>query len=389
MKWSELNIGKKIGIGFTLVLVLLLVFGVWNFIGLFSLRDQNEFVLKTSNLIYDLAQREIDHLLWVSRLRDLIDAHNHNFDIELDPTKCKLGQWLSSPERAEIESRIPELTPIIEKLEVHHQHLHSSARQIQTALRSGSSQASAIFVNETQPQLTIIRTSLDSISNSLTDVRAATAAAITETIAASITGNHLVLLLSVAIGTVMAVLITRSITKPIQLLTDGMLQASAGDLTVSVDYSGGGEPGIMVQTFNRMVASLNEMVSAAKYASAETSAASQTTSAATEELSAAIEQVATSATEFASSATSISEQTHRINLEAQETGELARRFRTHRILYGIYGDDRGSNRNDYYRHQQLKGCVQADCQSGGSSDRNRGPDESAVPQCSDRGCPGW
>ncbi len=53
MKWSELNIGKKIGIGFTLVLVLLLVFGVWNFIGLFSLRDQNEFVLKTSNLIYD------------------------------------------------------------------------------------------------------------------------------------------------------------------------------------------------------------------------------------------------------------------------------------------------------------------------------------------------
>lgn len=273
MKWSELNIGKKIGIGFTLVLVLLLVFGVWNFIGLFSLRDQNEFVLKTSNLIYDFGQREIDHLLWVSRLRDLIDAHNHNFDIELDPTKCKLGQWLSSPERAEIESRIPELTPIIEKLEVHHQHLHSSARQIQTALRSGSSQASAIFVNETQPQLTIIRTSLDSISNSLTDVRAATAAAITETIAASITGNHLVLLLSVAIGTVMAVLITRSITKPIQLLTDGMLQASAGDLTVSVDYSGGGEPGIMVQTFNRMVASLNEMVSAAKYASAETSAA--------------------------------------------------------------------------------------------------------------------
>ena len=49
---------KKIGIGFTLVLVLLLVFGVWNFIGLFSLRDQNEFVLKTSNLIYDFGQRK-------------------------------------------------------------------------------------------------------------------------------------------------------------------------------------------------------------------------------------------------------------------------------------------------------------------------------------------
>ena len=231
-------------------------------------------------------------------------------------------------------------------MEVHHQHLHSSARQIQTALRSGSSQASAIFVNETQPQLTIIRTSLDSISNSLTDVRAATAAAITETIAASITGNHLVLLLSVAIGTVMAVLITRSITKPIQLLTDGMLQASAGDLTVSVDYSGGGEPGIMVQTFNRM--NNKCVVSAAKYASAA-SAASQTTSAATEELSAAIEQVATSGEVLAVQHPSAT--THRIvGARNRRTGS---RFRTHRILYGIYGDDR-SNRNDYYRHQQLK-----------------------------------
>lgn len=323
MKWSDLTIGKKIGLGFTLVLVLMLVFGLSNFFGLFSIRDQNTVVLDTSDLIYDFAQREIDHLFWVSRLRDLIDARSPDFDIELDPTKCRLGQWLLSPERAEIEKEIPGLAPIIAELENNHRYLHSSAQKIQGALPNNHLQASSIFTSETQPRLTEIRASLESISDALFVVRTDSSEKITNTIAASILRSHFVLAAAVSLGIILAVVITRSITKPIKLLTNAMLHASSGDLTVVVEYESCDEAGIMVKSFNKMVSGLKEMIAAAKNAALETSSASQTASASVEELSASIEQVATVATEFASSVTAISEHTQKINEQAQETGKVA------------------------------------------------------------------
>ena len=78
------------------------VTGFWRleFYWIVSLRDQNEFVLKpvTRFMIWLSGN---DHLLWVSRLRDLIDVML-NFDIELIRQSAS---WGVAPVKTEIESQ--------------------------------------------------------------------------------------------------------------------------------------------------------------------------------------------------------------------------------------------------------------------------------------------
>ncbi|MGB4267351.1 MAG: methyl-accepting chemotaxis protein [Limnochordia bacterium] len=324
MRWSNLSIGVKISIGFALVLLLIIGLGVTDFFGLLRIRDQSDFVLDMLTLGYDFSQREIDHLLWVAALRDSIEAHDPNFTIELDPTRCQLGRWLGGEERKEIEADIPGLAPIIAEMENHHRNLHNSARSIQASLASDPDQAAVIFKTETQAHLAQIRSGLNVIKQQLQAMGAEANAGIKTTIASRINRSWIMLLASVIIGILMAAFITRSITRPVRLLNNAMLTASSGNLTVTVDYDANDETGRMVRAFNKMVASLNEIVGASKKAVSETVSSSQTMSTAVEELSSSIEQVATSASEFASSVTAISEHTQKINQEAQETGNMAR-----------------------------------------------------------------
>ena len=72
------------------------------------------------------------------------------------------------------------------------------------------------------------------------------------------------LLSAVIIGLMMALFNTRSITRPIRLLNNAMLTASRGDLTVTVDYDANDETGVMVKSFNKMLAGLNDMIGASK-----------------------------------------------------------------------------------------------------------------------------
>ncbi len=324
MRWSNLGIGTKITIGFVIVLLLILGLGVTDFFGLVKIRDQSSFVLDICTLGYDFAQREIDHLLWVATLRDSIDAHDPNFTIELDPNRCQLGRWLGGIERDELEKTIPKLAPVIAELEDYHRQLHNSARTIQTNLTDDPDHAATIFQDQTQVHLAEIRARLDTIKQQLQTLGTESTADITNSIAASINRSWIMLLSAVIIGLMMALFNTRSITRPIRLLNNAMLTASRGDLTVTVDYDANDETGVMVKSFNKMLAGLNDMIGASKKAVTETVASSQTMSAAVEELSSSIEQVAASATQFASSVTAISEHTQRINEEAQETGNMAR-----------------------------------------------------------------
>ncbi|MDI9419031.1 MAG: HAMP domain-containing protein [Firmicutes bacterium] len=324
MKWSNLNIGGKIAIGFVMVLLLIFGLGVTDFFGLLEIRDQSGFVLDICTLGYDFAQREIDHLLWVAALRDSIEARDPNFTIELDPTRCQLGRWLGGDERKEMEAAIPGLAPIIAGLEEEHRHLHNSAGSIRASLTDAPDQAETIFKTQTQLHLEEIRAGLNGIKQQLQILGTESTEEIAGAIAAGINRSGMLLLTSVVIGTVMSWLITRSIIRPIRLLNHAMLTASEGDLTITVDYDANDETGRMVKLFNKMLSNLNSIIGASKTAVTETVSSSQTMSAAVEEVSSSIEQVATSATQFASSVTAISDHTQRINEEAQETGRMAK-----------------------------------------------------------------
>ena len=95
----KLSIGKKLGLGF---LVLILVVVVTNLVSIFgstAIRDRWERSEAWEGLHSSLLQREIEHLHWANQLQNyLVRQSAQGFALELDPTQCNLGQWLNSGE---------------------------------------------------------------------------------------------------------------------------------------------------------------------------------------------------------------------------------------------------------------------------------------------------
>ncbi|WJM60988.1 methyl-accepting chemotaxis protein [Bacillus amyloliquefaciens] len=105
----------------------------------------------------------------------------------------------------------------------------------------------------------------------------------------------LVLVLAIVIGTIVMVLIIRSITKPLKQLVTSSKQISEGDLTETIEIQSKDELGELGKSFNNMAASLRSLtiqdsVNNVASSSEELTASAEQTSKATEHITLAIEQ---------------------------------------------------------------------------------------------------
>ena len=72
MNWRRMTIGKKISLGFGMVLVLLTVAGVLSYSGVGGIVGNAEEVISGNKLDAVLAQKEIDHLNWANAVNALL-----------------------------------------------------------------------------------------------------------------------------------------------------------------------------------------------------------------------------------------------------------------------------------------------------------------------------
>jgi len=137
MNWRRMTIGKKIGLGFGLVLILLTLLGALSFSGVSGIVGNASEVIEGNKLDGELAQREVDHLKWVHKVSDLFSARSGTdaSSIQTDHTKCAFGQFLYGQGRQQAESLVPSLVPLFKEIERPHQELHQSAAEIITTLR--------------------------------------------------------------------------------------------------------------------------------------------------------------------------------------------------------------------------------------------------------------
>ncbi len=95
MKWKELTIGRKIAIGFSVVIIFLVILGGLSFLGVGSIVKNAEEVIAGKALDGILAQKEVDHLNWAGLVNELItDETIHTLNVQTDHTKCGFGKWL-------------------------------------------------------------------------------------------------------------------------------------------------------------------------------------------------------------------------------------------------------------------------------------------------------
>ena len=134
---KRLKIGTKNYLLAGSILFLLLIILIWGIMGLNTTVDNGEEMAAGNALRGELLAREVDHLNWVKAVSTfLTDETVTELDVQLDHTRCALGQWLYGEGRKQAELLVPELADDLKAIEAPHQHLHESARKIETVYRA-------------------------------------------------------------------------------------------------------------------------------------------------------------------------------------------------------------------------------------------------------------
>ncbi len=129
--FKNLKIGKKLGLGFGLVLALLAVISVFNYTSFGDIEGNVGVAQEACSNQAFAIEKEVDHLKWMSDLSDLfLDENVTEVTVQTDDHKCGLGIWMYSDETRQMCSEDPQLASILNKMEEPHKRLHASAGHI-------------------------------------------------------------------------------------------------------------------------------------------------------------------------------------------------------------------------------------------------------------------
>ena len=113
----------------------------------------------------ELTQREVDHLVWVAKVRDFIaDGQASQLAVETDHHKCGFGQWYYGDGARQLGERFPALASLLQRLEEPHRQLHQSAIAIRQGEKSG---AAVIYSEQTAPALAEVQPLLRQVRDEL------------------------------------------------------------------------------------------------------------------------------------------------------------------------------------------------------------------------------
>jgi len=131
VNWKKMTIGKRISLGFGVVLTLLIAVGLLSYFGVGTIVGDAKEVISGNQLDGNLAQKEVDHLNWAGKVNALLtDANVTKLEVQTDDHKCGFGKWLYGEGRKHAEILVPSLAPLLKAIEKPHARLHASAVKI-------------------------------------------------------------------------------------------------------------------------------------------------------------------------------------------------------------------------------------------------------------------
>jgi len=90
MKWKDLSIGKKLTIGFSIVLVLLALISAAALSRFWTIKHEVRIAVAQEENRAFILQKEIDHLIWLAELSDLfLNQEAHSVQVEKDDHLCR------------------------------------------------------------------------------------------------------------------------------------------------------------------------------------------------------------------------------------------------------------------------------------------------------------
>jgi methyl-accepting chemotaxis protein len=133
--FSSLKLSIKIWIlvGFLLAFSSLLAGGlVWQMRKILSDNETYASIAEASRF---MIEKEVDHLTWVGKVKNLFIDNAATLEVQLDPTKCALGEFLHGEQGKRLSQMHPKLTQLVQEILEPHVHVHESGKLIKSVWR--------------------------------------------------------------------------------------------------------------------------------------------------------------------------------------------------------------------------------------------------------------
>ncbi len=253
-----MSIRSKIISGFVFVFFLGLIMGA---VGLFVLDRENKaseaqgVLIEKSESIFTVVSA---HYNWRQSLMSAV-LIGGEFQGSYDPANCALGKWLQS--EAVINETDATVLGLIDQVQVPHAFIHENAKMLTDLIAAGrGEEAKEMLTAQVLPEAQETISLLESISLRYQELLAEEHEKMNTF---EQKANILVISLmvvGVVAAVVIAVLIIRSIMKPLRAMTAAAEKIAQGDLEVDVDYRVNDEVGKLAQAFQNMTAATRHQV---------------------------------------------------------------------------------------------------------------------------------
>jgi len=322
---------------------------------------KDTFVQADTGLGAFLREKKTDHVQFMRAVQAVFtDSTITSANVQMDPEKCGLGEWLYSSEIEDQMRHDPEFAALIRPIYEPHEKLHTSIIRLNDLLAQGDraganrlfleeitpyaettlalmdkviawhdgqlaarQEAVDIFAQETKAHLEVVQKLLDDTkdtvnANIMTDEQMLSAA--------SGTRMSVMILAAVALplGILLAFVIARGIIAPLRKGVSMAQSFAEGDLSAEIDVDQKDEVGVLAQSMREMGRRLREIVSEVQSASDNVASGSQELSASSETLSQGASEQAASVEEVSSSMEEMSANIRQNADNAQTTEKIAR-----------------------------------------------------------------
>jgi len=330
---KNMSIGKRLAIGFGLIVLLLISMGVSGYWGLEAITRETLKVLNGDAKLVTLAARAKATTLELRRFEkdtflNVEDAPvRTQYAAKWDAQRQKLREVLGDLDKFSLS---PDDRATLRTMREDLDAYESGYSKVLSLIQEGklhTPQDCNVKINESKDSIH----RLEDLATELTNRHAEVLVPMVTEIAKTTTTTLIIFsILSVIAAVVVTLVISRGITKPIQDVLEVVENISAGDLTKSINADRGDELGRLLGAMAKMSGKLNEMIGEVRFgagsvstAAAQVASSASVVSQGTSEQAAAVEQVTSSMEEMSASITQNAENSRKMESTARKGAQDA------------------------------------------------------------------
>ncbi|MFW5681988.1 MAG: CZB domain-containing protein, partial [Phycisphaeraceae bacterium] len=130
------TIGKKLGIGFGIVVLLMGVTFLFGVLATSNVREAQGEARASSASATFMLEKVVDHYEWLDAVNAAFVENHDSIDVELDPKLCGLGTFLYGEQAKDLAATSPEIARLLEEVKQPHAELHDTAHRMNERWRS-------------------------------------------------------------------------------------------------------------------------------------------------------------------------------------------------------------------------------------------------------------